>query len=321
MKIKDEQIIDLNDILDNIENEKKDDVYMGMKKRDFSTKETKIIFKSFLENLINKTQPSVFLNEYLKLSILKKVFPDLYKLTLTVHDPIFHPEKDMSGLNTVWGHTMIALDISKKLTKIFNLDKYQTFILLFATLLHDIGKPDVTDWEYKRGRIVVSSPFHDSKGVKKGSAFLKNIGVVDTEKHSTKTLILSLIKYHHRIYELYRNKKFIKLSAISRLKRDMLGYEELLILLDFADRQSRVTNPLNFTKLDEVSNWIIKKRNVYLELESKPKPFILGRDLLDLGMTPGKEIGIIVKDFYTRQLNGDFANRNEALKFLSDYTQ
>jgi tRNA nucleotidyltransferase (CCA-adding enzyme) len=136
---------------------------------------------------------------------------------------------------------------------------------------------------------------------------------------STKTLILSLIKYHHRIYELYRNRKVIKLSAISRLKKDMFGYEELLILLDFADRQSRVTNPLNFTKLDEVSNWIIKKRNVYLELESKPKPFILGRDLLNLGMTPGKEIGIIVKKFYASQLNGAFADKNEALKVLSDY--
>ena len=306
-------------LLNSIEEEKDPEIYLKYKKADFSEKDKALIIKNFLKNLTEKKQPSVFLNEYFKLSILKKVFPKLYKLATIIHDPIFHPEKDLAGLNTVWGHTFIALDISKKLAELFKLDKNESLTLLLGTLLHDIGKPEVTEWEFKRGRMVVTSILHDSRGVKLGEKFLGLINISDTDGFPIKTVILNLIKYHHRIFELHRNKEDIKLNAISKLKKDMLGYEKLLIFLDFADRQSRNPEPLDFNKLDPVSEWILSRRDECLLSEAKPKPMILGRHLIDLGMKPGKEIGLITKEFYNKQLKKEFSNKKDAFKKLKEY--
>lgn len=305
----------LSDLLRNIEKEKDPEIYLKYKKIEFSEEEKKLIIANFLDNLSSQEQPSFFLNEYFKLSILKKVFPELYKLTLTIHDPIFHPETDIMGLNTVWGHTVITLDIAKKTAKLFNLDKNETLALLLGTLIHDIGKADVTDWEFKKGRMVVTSILHDSKGIKIGEEFLKMLDI-DDKDFPFQTIILRLIKYHHRIFELHRNRDLIKMSAISKLKRDMLGYEKILILLDFADRQSRSPDPLKFKTLDPVSKWILKKRDECFAIESKPKPLIMGRDLLALGMSPGKNIGVIVKEYYIKQLSGEFSSKEEGIKSL-----
>ncbi len=308
--------MNLSDLLRNIEKEKGPEIYLKYKNIEFSEEEKKLIIANFLDNLTSQKQPSFFLNEYFKLSILKKVFPELYKLTLTLHDPVFHPEQDEMGLNTVWGHVVITLDIAKKTAMLFNLDKNETSALLLGTLIHDIGKSEVTEWEYKRGRMVVTSILHDSKGVKIGEQFLEKLGVFDKDDFPIKTIILSLIKYHHRIFELHRNRDLIKISAISKLRRDMLGYEKILILLDFADRQSRNPDPLKFSTLDLVSKWILKKRDECLAIESKPKPLIMGRDLLALGMSPGKNIGLIVKEYYLKQLSGEFSSKEEGIKSL-----
>lgn len=308
---------DLEIILKRIESDKKPEVYLKYKKIDFSDEDKLMIVEDFLKRIINDTQPSLFLNEYFKLSILKKVFPELYKLALTIHDPIFHPEKDMSGLNTVWGHSLIALDISANLSRKFNLNKNETTALLLGALFHDIGKPSVTEREFKRERMVVSSPFHDSKGVKICAQVLKRIGVKNLKDFPLKTIILNLIKYHHRIYELYKNRNLIKKNVVARLKRDMLGYENLLIYLDFADRQSREPNPLSFSELDEISDWILEKLKEQSEIDSKPLPFILGRDILNLGYKEGKEIGDIVDEFFKMQLKGKFKTRKEAIELLT----
>ena len=87
--------LNLRNLLNDIEKIKDTNIYLIYKKRSFSEDDKKVIIADFLEKLISQERPSVFLNEYFKLSILKKVFPVLYKLTLTLHDPEFHPEKDM----------------------------------------------------------------------------------------------------------------------------------------------------------------------------------------------------------------------------------
>jgi len=303
-------------LLESIDDIKKPEIYLKYKKVEFSIDDKQLVVEDFLKRIVETNQPSLFLNEYFKLSILKEVFPELYKLTLTIHDPVFHPEKDISGLNTVWGHSLIALDISAKLAKDFKLNKNEKLALLLGTLFHDIGKPLVTKREFKRERMVVSSPFHDSKGVKICAQVLKRIGVKNSEDFPLKTIILNLVKNHHRVYELYKNRNVINKNVFGRLKRDMLGYENILIYLDFADRRSREPNPLNFLGLDKISDWILNGLKKQLEIESKPRPFILGRDVLKLGYKEGKTVGLIVDEFYKMQLNGKFQDREAAIEML-----
>jgi tRNA nucleotidyltransferase (CCA-adding enzyme) len=44
-----------------------------------------------------------------------------------------------------------------------------------------------------------------------------------------------------------------------------------------------------------------------------PKPILLGRHLLALGLQPGPEVGAILKDIYERQLDGEIQTLDEAI--------
>ncbi|MCP4148282.1 MAG: CCA tRNA nucleotidyltransferase, partial [bacterium] len=75
--------------------------------------------------LMESDRPSLGLNEYWRLSVLEKLFPDLFALSLTIQDAIFHPETDEYGHHTVWAHSLIAVDIAKKIAPFFDLDDEQ----------------------------------------------------------------------------------------------------------------------------------------------------------------------------------------------------
>jgi tRNA nucleotidyltransferase (CCA-adding enzyme) len=44
-----------------------------------------------------------------------------------------------------------------------------------------------------------------------------------------------------------------------------------------------------------------------------PAPIVLGRHLLELGMTPGPEVGAILKQIYERQLDGEVTSLEEGI--------
>ena len=62
----------------------------------------------------------------------------------------------------------------------------------------------------------------------------------------------------------------------------------------------------------EAANWFeanLKRLNVF---DGPPAPLLLGRHLLEMGMTPGPQIGAIVNQIYMAQLAGDVATLSEA---------
>ena len=44
-----------------------------------------------------------------------------------------------------------------------------------------------------------------------------------------------------------------------------------------------------------------------------PPPVVLGRHLLELGIVPGPEMGVMLKTLYERQLDGDIQSLDEGL--------
>jgi tRNA nucleotidyltransferase (CCA-adding enzyme) len=268
--------------------------------------------------LLESQQPSRGLNEYWRLTVLEKLFPSLYALSLTIQDAEFHPETDEFGHHTVWAHTMIAMDIAKKISRSFKLDEEQTLALLLATLLHDIGKGVTTQWEFKRGRMTVTSAFHDSRGVEMVDAFLTDLKIETRKNFPLKSTVLKLVKYHHRIYDLYRNREKIGFKAISRLVKDLEEHDLLLLLLDFADRWSREPGPLNFSdpKEDEIIKWYTRQKEEFNITQETIQPIVMGRHLLAEGIQPGKEMGIYLNELYERQLDGDFSTLEEGLEIF-----
>ncbi|NIM15020.1 MAG: HD domain-containing protein [Candidatus Aminicenantes bacterium] len=291
-----------------------EDIYIRAKdvKLDELSKEriTEELFRLLLES----EKPSIGLTEYFKLAVLEKLFPPLYPLTLTIQDAIFHPEKDEYGHHTVWFHTLLTLDIAKILSVKFDLDEERALALLLGVLFHDVGKPVTTKWEYKRGRMTVTSMFHDSRGVEITDEFLTDFKIETRKNFPLKQTVLNLVKYHHRIYDLFRNREDIGFRAISRLVKDLEDQDLLLLLLDFADRQSREPNPMDVRDIDDICKWYLQKKEEYKINQETIQPIIMGRDLLKLGIPPGVQMGVYLKELYERQLDGEFDTKEEGLK-------
>ncbi len=263
--------------------------------------------------LLESERPSLGMNEYFKLNVLEKLFPPFFPLPLIIQDAIFHPEQDEYGHHTVWFHVMVALDIAKKLSRIYQLSEERTLALLLGVLFHDVGKAVTTRWEFKRGRMTITSMFHDSKGVEIAQEFLSSLKIETRLNFPLKKTVLNLVQAHHRVFELYRHRDEIGFKAFSRLVRDLEDQDLLLLLLDFADRQSREPNPLSFTEVDEITRWYFRrKEELSISMESI-QPLVMGRDLLVLGIKPGVQMGAYLKQLYERQLDGEFHTKEEGL--------
>jgi len=290
-----------------------EEIYLNSKQVKLDELSWERICDELLRMILESPRPSVGLMEFFRLSVLEKLFPELYALSLTIQDALFHPEKDEYGHHTVWIHTLIAVDIARRLARDYELNDEETLALVLATLLHDLGKAVTTRWEFKRGRMTITSMFHDSKGVTMAEELLERLKIETRNHFPLKEVILTMIKYHHRVFDLYRNRENSGFKAISRLVRDMKGREFLLILLDFSDRQSREPNPLDFQGLDEISNWLLKKKEE-LKIDNETiQPLIMGRDLIKLGISPGKKMGEHLAKLYDLQLDGAFSTREEGI--------
>ncbi|MEN8153389.1 MAG: HD domain-containing protein [Acidobacteriota bacterium] len=274
------------------------------------------VTEEFARMLLESEKPSVGMTEYFRLSILEKLFPEIYKMSLTLQDSIFHPEKDEYGHHTVFIHVMITLDIAKKTAKIFKLPPEEEFALLIGVILHDIGKPQTTKWEHKRGRMTITSILHDSRGTGIGEKILDRMKIDTKNKFPVKTFVLKLIKNHHRVYELYSNRNVVGFKAFSRLLKEMEGRDDLLIYLDFADRQSRAGSPYEFSGLDEISKWYFNRKEELKINKKTIEPIFLGRDLIEHGVAPGEKMGSFLKELYEHQLNGKFNKKEDGLEIL-----
>jgi tRNA nucleotidyltransferase (CCA-adding enzyme) len=235
---------------------------------------------------------------------------------LTIQDALFHPEQDEYGHHTVWAHTTATVDIAGKLARMYNLKEEPTLALLLAALFHDVGKSTSTRWEFKRGRMTVTSILHDSRGVAMADEALTRLKVETRKGYPLKKVVLNLIKNHHRIYNLYTNKDDIGFKTITRVVRDLEGEDLLLVLLDFADRQSRQPDPLSFSDLDGVSQWYLDKKDAWNISQESIQPLIMGRDLKELGVPPGTEMGRYLKLLYEMQLDGEFETKEAGLEIF-----
>jgi tRNA nucleotidyltransferase (CCA-adding enzyme) len=121
-----------------------------------------------------------------------------------------------------------------------------------------------------------------------------------------------LIRTHHRASELWQNRDSVTRKAFTRLAADVNGEIELVVYLDAADRGGRRDRPLK--GLDREARWLFKKfEELHVNMETI-KPFIMGRDLIALGVAPGPDMGKVLKRLYRMQIDNKFETRAQGLK-------
>jgi tRNA nucleotidyltransferase/poly(A) polymerase len=262
--------------------------------------------------LLRSRRPSVGLEELFKLNALKKLYPELYALTLSVQDSLFHPEKDAFGHHSVWHHTKLTVDQAKVLAEIGELAQGKKLCLLMAALYHDAGKPATAEWEFKRGRMVITNNCHDLASERIAKKALARYRIYTWGGMNLRKMVPLLIRSHHRLSELWSNRDMVTKKAFNRLAADISGEIELLIYLDAADRAGRKERLVR--SLDRQGRWLLRKFEALNVSKETIAPLILGRDLIALGVSPGPGMGKILKRLYELQLDNVFETKAQGLK-------
>jgi tRNA nucleotidyltransferase/poly(A) polymerase len=262
--------------------------------------------------LLHSPRPSVGLEELFKLGVLEQLLPELDALALVIQDSVFHPEKDAYGHHTVWQHTKLTVDQAAALSRTAGLAQPRKLALLLAALYHDLGKRATTRWEYKRGRMAITSCGHDILSGRQAQKVLVRFRIHAWNGYPVGRMVPLLIRTHHRAAELWQNRESVTKKAFNRLAADVRGEIDLTIYLDAADRAGRRERLVR--GLDREARWLFKRFEELRVNRETIKPIIMGRDLIALGVPPGPGMGEILKKLYRVQIANGFDTRTQGLK-------
>ncbi len=59
--------------------------------------------------------------------------------------------------------------------------------------------------------------------------------------------------------------------------------------------------------------WFLERARALGVEHQPPAPLVLGRHLLELALSPGPEIGVILKQLYERQLDGEITSVEDGI--------
>ena len=293
------------------------EVYQASKNINLSGLSLERVIEETFRILLESPQPSIGLEELFKLDALRQLFPELYPLSLCIQDSVFHPERDSFGHHTVWQHSKITVDQAKRLAEKFNLHREEKLALLLAALYHDGGKSRTTAWEFKKGRMVITSKGHDVASAEITHSAFERMKIFSWNGYDLRKTVPSLILCHHRASELWANKNKVTKKAFNRLAADIDGNIELLVLLDASDRAGRSDKPVE--GLDEQSLWLLDKFKELNVSKETIQPLILGRDLINIGVEPGRNMGEILKKLYELQMDNEFDTKEDGLRIAVQF--
>ena len=228
-------------------------------------------------------------------------FPELAALRGTKQHPLWHREGD------AFEHVAAVVDQMADIISEKQLTERDRVTLMFAALLHDIGKP-VTLFEREPG--VWVSPGHSEAGVPLAQAFLEKMKAPGWLVE----LVLPLIREHQGHIRLPLGE--IPTDTMVRRLAHRLAPANMRLWADVVAADMRGCD--NDLTAHSSQPWLdaAKRLNIY---NHPPQPMLQGRDLIALGMEPGREMGKILKTAFEAQLDGEFLTQEEAGKWLRKY--
>jgi tRNA nucleotidyltransferase (CCA-adding enzyme) len=252
------------------------------------------IFGEIEKALLQARKPSIAFRLLEKWKQLEAVAPELVPLAATPQDPEWHPEGD------VWIHTMLAVDQARLL--IDDLDTPRALAVMLGALCHDLGKPPTTKFEDGR----VRSRGHEEAGVEPTLSLLDRWNVHTRDGFPLRDQVVALVRDHLKPGCLYQARHEVSAGALRRLASRVEA--DLLYRVAKADCLGRTGD---FAPV--AMEWFIEEVKSLKVERSGPKPFLQGRDMIDLGMKPGPDIGRLLAEVFEQQLDSKIANRDEAL--------
>ncbi len=253
-----------------------------------------------MEKLLTSGRPSVGIDWMRKLGATEKLFPEIKTLEEVPQDPEWHPEGD------VYVHTLLVVDRARELIEDLPCAKRVTVML--AALAHDFGKPPTTEFIEGRWR----SRGHEEAGVEPTERFLDRLNIHTLDGYDVRSQVVALVREHLKPGEFYKKRDVVGDGAFRRLARRC--ELDLLYRVARADSLGRNAEWVPRAKWygAEAQDWFIQRARE-LEVEKQPpSPILMGRHLLEIGLSPGPRIGEITQAVYEMQLDGRVRTLEEA---------
>jgi putative nucleotidyltransferase with HDIG domain len=210
--------------------------------------------------------------------LLEHILPELAATIGCEQSPDFHPE------GSVFNHIFLMLE---------KLPPDSNELLPWTVLLHDIAKPVTAEKDLQTGLIHFYG--HEKVGAEMARAILNRLRFPKKQIDE----IVACVLHHMQ----FKDVKQMRKSTLRRLllretfplelelhKLDCLGSHSDLELYDFLIRQAK-------------------------ELEKQPAirpPLLTGKDLIALGMKPGKELGALLHEIREKQLQDELKTPRQA---------
>ena len=172
---------------------------------------------------------------------------------------------------------------------------------MLGAVCHDLGKPATT--AHIDGRI--RSHNHEEAGVVPTECFLDRLNLHSLDDYDVRRQVIGLVAHHLKPGMWHKALDGVGDGAFRHLARKV--DLELLARLAKSDCLGR-TGTFDCSAMD----WFLTRARALGVEHAPPRPMLLGRHLLALGLAPGPRIGSILSRVYERQLDGEVRTLEEA---------
>ena len=239
------------------------------------------IEQELTRTLVESIHPGDAVAELDRLGLLSVVLPEVAAMKGQPQPPEFHPEGD------VFAHTLLML----------NLMRTRSIELAYAALLHDVGKPGTATDAGDRIRF----HGHAAEGAAMAAAILKRLRF----PHDTVDRVVACVRDHMRTMDVRRMRQ----STLRRLVGAPTFETELeLHRLDCLASHGGLEN----------YEFLVEFRDRLRAEPVLPAPWVTGRDILEMGVPEGPQVGAWRRTAYDAQLDERFPNREELLAWLRE---
>jgi tRNA nucleotidyltransferase (CCA-adding enzyme) len=229
-------------------------------------------------------------------------FPELAATVGVEQDRGWHPEGD------VWTHTLLALDALARSAEWLGADAETRLVWSFAVLLHDTGKAATTRHQLRHGVERVTSPGHEAESGVLAARFLDSIGA----PHGVAERVVPLVTQHMAHLQAGHERAVRRLAR--RLSPETISSLAVVIRAD-ADARPPLPGGPPGTLVQ-----LLALAHALALADRAPRPILMGRHLLERGWTPGPTMGRALDAAFEAQLDGEFADLDGALAWVSRRT-
>ncbi len=260
------------------------------------------IWGEFEKLLLLPSRPSLGFAFALEAGVVPALLPEMAALVGCEQEPDWHPEGD------VWTHTLMVIDEARG--RIDDLPRWAKIAVMLGAVCHDFGKPATT--AFFDGRI--RSYNHEEAGVAPARALLDRLNVHAIDGVDVRAQVFGLTAHHLKPGSWHKVRDQVGDGAFRRLaqKVDL----ELLARLAAADCVGRA-GPFDCSAM----GWFLERARALGVEHEAPKPLLLGRHLLAIGLEPGPEMGRILRQVYERQLDGEVRTVEDGIEAAKNLLQ